>query len=378
MRQVLKTYELLLEVRGPVFIGSGNEIQKKEYVFLKGDKVGIVDIGKLYLLIKKLHLAAEYEKYMAEVRGEDLRKWLERNRIPMSEVMKCMKYTLESGDMVIERGKRLQIMEFIKDAYGKPYVPGSSVKGMLRTILLGGEIIRHPERYREEAGQLASDLRLVRGRDRKALGRNISAIENKRFHVLKRTDHIRDAVNDMMSGIIVSDSEPLETKDLVLCQKVEQHTDGSEKTLNLLRECLRPETRVRCDLTIDESVTKLSTEQLREDIAVFGRQYYDNFGRKFPGADRTENDIVFLGGGSGFVSKTVVYPLIPGRDGVRVTKEIFEKTGVPREHKHDRDIQYGVSPHILKCTRYQGKSLQMGLCKIKIHPKEEVSRAGLK
>ena len=36
MRQILKTYNLELKVQGPVFVGNGEEIQKKEYVFLNG------------------------------------------------------------------------------------------------------------------------------------------------------------------------------------------------------------------------------------------------------------------------------------------------------------------------------------------------------
>ena len=51
MRKALKTYNLELKVQGPVFVGSGEEIQKKEYVFLNGrHALGVVDIEKLYQL----------------------------------------------------------------------------------------------------------------------------------------------------------------------------------------------------------------------------------------------------------------------------------------------------------------------------------------
>ena len=56
MRRVLKTYHLELKVCGPVYVGSGSEIQKKEYLFLNRNKVGVVDINKLFLLAKKRHL----------------------------------------------------------------------------------------------------------------------------------------------------------------------------------------------------------------------------------------------------------------------------------------------------------------------------------
>ncbi len=32
MERKLKTYQITFEVKGPVYIGEGNEIQKKEYV----------------------------------------------------------------------------------------------------------------------------------------------------------------------------------------------------------------------------------------------------------------------------------------------------------------------------------------------------------
>ena len=45
MRQILKTYNLELKVQGTVFVGNGEEIQKKEYVFLNGrHALGVVDI----------------------------------------------------------------------------------------------------------------------------------------------------------------------------------------------------------------------------------------------------------------------------------------------------------------------------------------------
>ena len=54
MRQILKTYNLELKVQGPVFVGNGEEIQKKEYVFLNGrHALGVVDIQKLYQLARK-------------------------------------------------------------------------------------------------------------------------------------------------------------------------------------------------------------------------------------------------------------------------------------------------------------------------------------
>ena len=89
--------------------------------------------------------------------------------------------------------------------------------------------------------------------------------------------------------------------------------------------------------------------------------------RNSQSADQMFDETVFLGGGSGFVSKTVIYSLLGEREGVQAVKDIFDKTYVPKEHKHYKDCRLGVSPHVLKCTKYCGKTYMMGQCKFKIY-----------
>lgn len=364
MKQVLKTYQLELKVRGPVFIGSGSEIQKKEYVFMKDDTVGIVDPAKLYFLAKKRHLESDFERFMTKDTKEALQQWIIRNHIPGNELVNCFQYRVNVGDIERDKG-RMQIMSCVKDPYGFPYIPGSSIKGMLRTILLCAKLMKNPERYRMDIRQILEDLQDTRkiGRNR-VLMQNVRNLETKAFHTLKRSEKQGDAVNDVMAGIIISDSEPLSCRDLILCQKWEHHVDGSCKTLNLLRECIKPGTVIKATVTVDERLCTLTAQEIMEAIQLFYDRYYEVFQRKFKKTDRCAPNTVFLGGGAGFVSKTVVYSLFGDREGVSATQQIFQKTGVPREHKHVQDTRLGVSPHILKCTRYQGKEYLMGQCEI--------------
>ena len=108
-------------------------------------------------------------------------------------------------------------------------------------------------------------------------------------------------------------------------------------------------------LTIDKTLCTLSPEDIMESVEIFYGTYYDVFQKKFSGTGRAADNTVFLGGGSGFVSKTIVYALYGEQEAIHITKDIFEKTNVPREHKHGMDPRLGVSPHILKCTHYRGK-----------------------
>ena len=73
----------------------------------------------------------------------------------------------------------------------------------------------------------------------------------------------------------------------------------------------------------------------------------------------------FLGGGTGYVSKTVTYGILSGREAVDNVSKIINATlnnRARQEHGHHNDVRKGVSPHILKCTRYNGTLMQMGAC----------------
>lgn len=365
MNQYLTSYQVIMRTVGPVFVGNGREIGKKEYVFLNRNQVGIPHIQGLYGALQKRKKETAFEEYLLGRGNMDLTSWLQKQRIDRKEILPFIKYTLDCGDAIIDRGpNRLQIMECIKDAYGKPYIPGSSLKGMFRTIFLGADIIAHPEKY----GNVKKDLwqRRAIGTGRNYyLKNNIGDIEGIAYRTLKRNEKKpNDAVNDLLQGFVVSDSEPLSADDLVLCQKIERHTDGAEKRLPLLRECIRPETEIRFTITLDKSICPLTGKSMAAAIKVFIQSYYRNFIEAFSGMDMPKANYVLCGGGCGFVSKTIVYPMFGKEKGIQFTQQVFDKTNVPRMHKHDKDQMYNASPHIIKCTAYQGKTLQMGMCKI--------------
>ena len=78
--------------------------------------------------------------------------------------------------------------------------------------------------------------------------------------------------------------------------------------------------------------------------------------------------MVWLGGGTGFLSKTILYSVYEDQKAVRITDQIFQNTLGKnyREHHHDSDVRKNLSPHMCKCTRYCGKLYDMGLGKIEV------------
>lgn len=365
MNHHIEEHEIILKTVGPVFIGSGKEIGKKEYILKANGSIIVIDIGKLYGLARKKGLTSKLEAFFLTDARSDLATWTRENRISGDELEACSKYQIRQTDSALARGTRIQVMEFVKDAYGLPYVPGSSIKGMLRTILLADDMIHQPRKYDQNRKDFDQALDRNNGKTNRNtfLKREQKSIEERTFNTLGRDEKKpSNAVNDNMSGIIISDSKPLRIEDLVLCQRVEQHANGTEKTMNVLRECIKPGTDISFTLTIDKTLSPYSLSDILRAIETFATQYQEVFRSKFETNHKLAPNTVYLGGGVGFVSKTNVYPLFGAKEGLERTVDIFFKTNVPPLHKHNRDRQIGVSPHVLKMTKYEGKKYEMGEC----------------
>ncbi len=363
MRQYLKNYQVKIRTIAPVFIGSGKEIGKKEYLFLNQRQVGILDTQLFYGYLKKLGKEQAFEQYLLGNNYMDLKTWLWKQNLKPAAVQPYLKYVLDCGDAILEKGaNRLQVLEGIKDAYGKPYIPGSSLKGMFRTVLLGADIIQHPEKFKKEKEDLKRNAAFKKKRS-VYLKKEIEAIEGATYRVLDREKNkSKVPTNDILQGFQVGDSNPISTEDLVLCQKIDLHVNEIERKLPILRECIKPGTEICFSIAVDTDFCKITEKTFCDAMELF-MVYYKNFMVAF-GEPRPEKQTFFCGGGVGFPSKTVLYPMYGKQEGIRLIQTVFEKTNVPKVHKHDNDDKYGVSPHTLKCTRYQGKRVQMGLCRI--------------
>ena len=97
---------------------------------------------------------------------------------------------------------RTEVREAVKNAFGRPYIPGSSIKGALRTALLGSLILEDGETRQLAAEKL--DQSLQRGRVRREwVGQPIEqALLGK------------DPNHDLMRAIQVSDTLPIEARRL--------------------------------------------------------------------------------------------------------------------------------------------------------------------
>ncbi len=376
MSEYLKTYNLSLKTVSPLFIGDGNSLDKKGYIYLPGQKKVLVpDLGKMYEGILRKGRSQQFTDYLLKSNGRSglgLEEWLSKNYITPADYRQWIRYSLEGGDHLGEGRRPVEIATFIKDGYGIPYIPGTSIKGMLRSLILTYELVKKPDLRQKIQKNVVAATNAQRYEKRNYYLKNeADRMETDILHTLNRQDERgkalspKDAVNDVLSGLIVSDSQPLDFKSMILCQKIDRRLNGDVNKLNILREAVRPGTVINFRLTIDKTCPD-TLDDILTAAKEFNELYYRYYLQYF-NVDYPADDIVWLGGGAGFFTKTVLYPLMGMEEGLNVAQAVFSHTlgNNYSKHKHYEDRE--VSPHMLKCTEYKGEIYQMGQCRLMVN-----------
>lgn len=176
-----------------------------------------------------------------------------------------------------------EVRPFIRDGFGRPYLPGSSIKGMLRTALVFSLLMNDGQ----EKKNLLNELNRLRpGRIIEKMNnvnkKNIKEIRSKNndrvslVEGLFRSLEKPDPKNDILRAVKVSDSDPIETPLVVAAVNIFTSKDGEFKPLSsgtppIFCEVVEPGTAVYFDIAVDEDLMK----ELREDAKVQIRNHYD-------------------------------------------------------------------------------------------------------
>lgn len=371
----LEQHRLTIHTLSPVFIGSGICLTKKDYIFIPQTKqILFVDLHKLFTLLEKKNLSQAYESFVMG-REKDLYGWLMSKRLTQDEVWSIASYTVHAGNaMDTTSGTNLTgIQLFLKDSYNLPYIPGSSVKGAIHTAILAS-MAEHKD-YSDQMDALQA--KLAEKNKKKILDFEAEQVETEWLHTLYLQDKRgiavprSNAVRSIMKGIQISDSMPLPQDSLTLCSKMDFETNGGYKNINTVRECIRPNVAVQHTLTLDTTIlsaAKIDISVILNAVCNFYKiqnQYFISKFQQIKQMDHSKSNgcELFLGGGTGYVSKTILYPMLKDK-ALPFTAQLMQRQ-FPN-HFHTKDVDKGVSPHVLKCTKYNGKIYQMGRCEVNI------------
>lgn len=214
-------------------------------------------------------------------------------------------------------------------------------------------------------------------------------IETQLLHTLKRDQRTPcwNATVSAMRGLRVSDAACAEGEtDTVILRKLDATTgmeDGAqENPISLFRESIPAGRRLRFSITVDPAMLKtLGIRSIDEIIDMVRTCTADGlhlqekvFGRKYPVPfAAAKNADALLGGGTGFLSKTLVHALagndkeaqafiIDYLDQTFTEWDHLTRQRVPA-HQH-RTFDHAISPRTLKLARMDSEDWIMGLCSI--------------
>lgn len=406
-----ETAKMCLKVVTPINIADGIVLGAKDYLYDSSrQKVYFLNLHQWHMFIYKHMLLEKYESYLANFRDkQSLLEWLRMQGYDIDDVRTVITSEAQAtvNLMDSERKKTLNdISRHIQQPDGSLYVPGSSIKGVFRTAILYSllqkrqdikvkywcyikqqvdiieKLMEEERKPRELQIMPYSVIKKKKNQATKEIDKLIASLESELLHTLRLKDDKernisnKNAVCSAMRGLQVSDTYASRNMQTAILQKVDGGFDkfgkASPKKLPIFRECMLPEAELFFDVKIEKAVMNTIAINSVDDLLkathsffaavtdllqqAFGKEYQEAFQGVAAGN-------MFLGGNTGFLSKTLLAMLAPDKDTAKNTiKVLLDKSF--KTHKHllrDKII----APRTLKCTNYNGKLMLMGVAEVR-------------
>ncbi len=230
-----------LTALSPVHIGDGNRLTPWDFAVT--DRFYRVNLDSLFS-----DPGLNQERFRREVRSRDFRWDSFAPELAAKHALYALpvaSYAVRSA--LLSRRRRQEVYEFVKSG-GKPFVPGSSLKGALRTAVLLAAV----SGSRELRERFLSELRGSLGAKRERLSKQA-----------EKAVFGSDPHTDLFRALRVSDSTPVGSPGLAVYES-RVYSGGRYKPFTLLSECMQPGTTVSGHITIDDWLLR---PDVREELA---------------------------------------------------------------------------------------------------------------
>ena len=371
--------KMKLEVLTPLHIGGADyksKLDKKEYIFDKDKKtLTLIDNEKFIAFLIKKNLFEKYIAYiennvnakvMIQNRNINLFNFLKVNNID-KDIQDFRKKAPIKLDMNIENMNDIKLM--LRDVQGKPYIPGTSIKGALINLLLVDYIIKNREKFSKEKRIILSECKKTNDdRSIRGLKNDIKKIVNQIEKSIIYSDN-KSLEKSKKFGISVSNSYSYSNTRTNFYQDIDEkrtNKPGEDKSrpMPVAREYIVANSIFDFDITLDidlleESKLKIKNIDDLIDSIENAMSYLINV-LEDKNSPRTEN--LVLGANTGFLQKTIVYALFEdGKERLEVVKKLLHKNqkNVIGNHLNDK-----FAPRVLNRIKINNKNLLAGLVKI--------------
>lgn len=406
-----ETAKMCLKVVTPINISDGIVLGAKDYLYDSSrQKVYFLNLHQWHMFIYKHMLLEKYESYLANFRDkQSLLEWLRMQGYDIDDVRTVITSEAQATVNLMDNEKKKTLNDInrhIQQPDGSLYVPGSSIKGVFRTAILYSllqkrqdikskywcyikqqvdiikTLLEEERKPRELQIMPYSIIKKKKDQAAKEIDKLTASLESELLHTLRLKDDKernisnKNAVYSAMRGLQVSDTYASRNMQTAILQKVDGGFDkfgkASPKKLPIFRECMLPEAELFFDVKIEKAVMNTIGINSVDDLLkathsffaavtdllqqAFEKEYQEAFQGVAAGN-------MFLGGNTGFLSKTLLAMLAPDKDTTKNTiKVLLDKSF--KNHKHllrDKVI----APRTLKCTNYNGKLMLMGVAEVR-------------
>lgn len=406
-----ETAKMCLKVVTPINIADGIVLGAKDYLYDSSrQKVYFLNLHQWHMFIYKHMLLEKYESYLANFRDkQSLLEWLRMHGYDIDDVRTVITSEAQATVNLMDNEKKKTLNDInrhIQQPDGSLYVPGSSIKGVFRTAILYSllqkrqdikskywcyikqqvdiikTLLEEERKPRELQIMPYSVIKKKKDQAAKEIDKLTASLESELLHTLRLKDDKernisnKNAVCSAMRGLQVSDTYESRNMQTAILQKVDGGFDkfgkASPKKLPIFRECMLPEAELFFDVKIEKAVMNTIAINSVDDLLkathsffaavtdllqqAFGKEYQEAFQGVAAGN-------MFLGGNTGFLSKTLLAMVAPDKDTAKNNiKVLLDKSF--KTHKHllrDKII----APRTLKCTNYNGKLMLMGVAEVR-------------
>lgn len=381
--------KMYLDIITPVNIASNEKLNTIDYIYDSKNQVAYFLNPLLwhkFIYTKKL-----FPAYMDFINDKTkprkiLYKWLIEQGYNIEDIKEVVKYKLIAHENIdkISKDSLNDIILQTKLIDGSAYIPGSTLKGLIRTAILYDLLQKNPHLKQRLWQSLERAINGNKSYDEiKRVENNLNRLltaeiegTGKREYTKYDKKSIKSEYYNFMQGIKLSDAmAKTEHNNLVLLKKIDLAVKDNyikENSLSVYRECIEPKTRFYFDMQIEKRFTQKLNINSAEDILIMIQNFFDASNELLSSAFGKDYGFLFndanlgntyIGGGTGFLTKTLVAYLAPTK---MKAKEFISRY---LNMKFKQRVKPGIrdtkiAPRTLKATKYNGKLTLLGIAKI--------------
>jgi CRISPR-associated protein Csm5 len=370
IKDYLETKKFVMKCMSPVHIGNG-DVPLKSFQYMydeQHNKVYFLDEHKWSIFLFKRQLTDAFAKAIMEPRGINALEWImSRPGITRQDILEVTNGYANTPINIKKNKYTLNdIVRTSCQSDGQPYIPGSSIKGALRTGIIFKWLKLNPD----EAQTYWKEIDVRRNLPSKALKQELNNIVVKIEKKALGEEPIVETGKKgrkIASGLKVSDGICKNRVTTIVVPKLDGHTNEPRpKSISVFREALPTGTEVEFYITMERDLLKQGGIETIDELLMAQLEFlklgwdYQKTAFRYYEKEllEAENADLVLGGGTGFLTKSLLLALAPNKAAAKYTiasilNSIFGK-----------HIDKEISPRTLKLTKERQQMQLMGLCQL--------------